>query len=569
MATDQAIPLTQFQEPGFFSSVQAASNLSLLPGAFQVVALIGAGSADKAILSENQTRVDDVMGNPNDVELLDNPIASITQVYSQSVFQYPISSYSTSITGTVDGTSGYAVTGQTFIVSVNGGSAQTVTFTGPNPIALADVVSQLNAALIGCAAVALAVGAQNFLKIISSIAGDGGQQIQILAGTANANLGFAANAYAQDIDWSPSYASMNPDIRPQDGQPYLVNYMTPKVAADFAPIFYFSQASILAAYGPAQPGNTLSLGGNAAFGNGASIVVCRQLSPAAVAAGGSTLQTEMTNALSDMELVDIDVLVPMVPNPTYWPMYLQHVSKMSSQLERMERIAVLGLDETSGRIPVLGSSPSWQAYMSQFVSNSGLTPKRIIVINPGACQTTPNGTQYTLDGTYLAACFAGLLTSPLFDVATSMTYKTFSTVDAVIVPELPRSEKNILTGLGVTVIELANATIRCRRSISADTSNIAYEEPSITRSFDLVAQQMRTALENRFIGTKIVGATTGQVVAAATTFLNNYVAQQIINDFTTPTAQQNPSEPRQIDVTFSAQPVYPFLWGTLNISITL
>lgn len=569
MATDQAIPLTQFQEPGIFSQVQASSNLSLLPGAFQVVAIIGAGSPNKSILSENHTRVDLLAGNPNDVELLVNPIASITQIYSQSVFQYPISSYSTSITGTVDGTPGYALTGMTFQVSVNSGATQSVTFTGVNPLTLAQVVAQLNASLIGCAAVALTVGAQEFLKIISSVSGDGGKQIQILAGTGNSILGFAANAYAQDIDWSPSYASVNPSIRPQNGQAYLVNYMTPKVAADFATQFMFSQASVLAAYGPAQAGNTLSLGGNAAFGNGASIVVCRQLSPAAVAAGGSALQTEMTGALADMELVDIDVLVPMVTNPTYWPLYLQHVSKMSSQLERKERIAVLGLDETAGRVSVLGNSPSWQAYMAQFVGNSGLTPKRIVVINPGACKTTPNGTQLTLDGTYLAACFAGLLTSPLFDVATSMTYKTLSTVDAVITPELPRSEKNILTSMGVTIIELANATIRCRRSISADISNIAYEEPSITRAFDRVAQQMRASLENRFIGTKITGSTTGQVVAASTTFLNNYVAQQIINDFTVPTAQQNPSEPRQIDITFSAKPVYPFLWGSLNISITL
>ena len=81
---------------------------------------------------------------------------------------------------------------------------------------------------------------------------------------------------------------------------------------------------------------------------------------------------------------------------------------------------------------------------------------------------------------------------------------------------------------------------------------------------------MRLALENRFIGTKILGAaTTAQVVAAATTFLDNYVAQQLINDYTTPVATQNSSEPRQIDLTFSAQPVYPFLWGTLNITITL
>ena len=567
-----AIPLTQFQEPGFFSQVTAQASLSLLPGAFQVVALIGAGSASKAVLGENATRVDTLSANPNDVELLANQISSITRVYSASVFQYPVSSYSTSITGTVDATSGYSsLATTTLILSVNGGAPQTVTFSGSSPVSLASTVTQCNAVLTGCKAVALTVGAAEYLKIMSaSPTGDGGKQIQILAGTANTILGFTANAYAKDIDWAPSFASSDASVRPLDGTAYLVDYMTNKVAADFAPQFYFSQSSIIAAYGAAQPGNTLSLGGNAAFGNGASIVVCRQLTPSAVTTGGSTLRTEVGAALADLELVDVDLVVPMVADSLLWPNYLTHVSKMSSQLERKERMCIVGLDETAGRIATLGNTPSWQAYMAQFTTSGGLTPKRMMVVNPGSCLTTPNGTQYTVDGTYLAACLAGMMVSPLFDVATSMTYKQMATVDALINPELARSQKNLLTGLGVTVIELANASIRVRRSLSADGSNIAYQEPSITRAFDRVASQMRTALENRFMGTKIIGASTvGEVVAAATTFLDSYVAQQLISDYQTPVAAQNATEPRQIDLTVAAQPVYPFLWGSLQISITL
>ena len=561
------IPLTQFQEPGFFSQVTAQASLSLLPGAFQVVALIGAGSASKSVLREVATREDDATKG----ETLANQIASITRVYSASIFQYPISSYSTSITGTGDGTSGYALLAtDTLIVSVNGGAPQTVTFSGASPVAISDVVTQVNAVLVGVTAVDLTISGVHHLKLTSSTAGDGGKQIQILSGTANTLLGFTANAYAQELDWTPSFSSSDANVRPQDEVDYLVDYATQKVAADFAPQFFFSQSSIIAAYGAATTGNTLSLGGNGAFGNGASIVVCRQLTPSAVTAGGSTLRTEVGAAMTDLELFDVDLVVPMVADQALWPAVLTHVSKMSSQLERKERMAILGLDETAGKIATLGNSPSWQAYMAQFVSTSGLSPKRITVVNPGSCKTTPNGTQLTLDGTYLAACLAGMMVSPAFDVATSMTYKQLATVDSVATPSPTRTQQNLLTGLGVTVIELANGVLRVRRSLSADGSNIAYQEPSITRAFDRVASQMRTALENRFMGTKIIGSsTTGEVVAAATTFLDSYVAQQLISDYQTPVASQNATEPRQIDLTIAARPVFPFLWGSLDISITL
>jgi hypothetical protein len=460
-----ATPLTQFQEPGFFSQVQAVSSLFLLPGAVQVVALVGTGKATKSILQEGVTR--DI--NTNVTDTLAHPAASITRVYSLSVFQYPTSSY-----------------------TITGGA----------------------------------------------------------------------------IDWTPSIGSTDPNIRPQAGQEYLIDYETNKVAADFKPQFFFGQSAVLAQYGDATPSHTLSLGANGAFGNGASIIVCRQLDPAQVLAGPTQTATEMRAALTDLELIDCDIVVPMLTDTNLWGDYLNHVSKMSSKLERKERMALLGLNETGGRIPVYGGS-SWSSLMAGLVPNSGLQPSRLMVMNPGACKTTTKGTQYQTNGTYLAACLAGLMVNPNYDTATPMTFKNLETVDELIIPELSRAEKNTLTSIGVTVIEPNGAFFRVRRAVTADTTSIAAQEPSIVRAFDQVARQMRTALENRFIGTKITLSTPAAVASAVNTFLLNFVSSEIIAAYRNVQVQQNSTEPRQIDISFEALPIFPFLWGSLDITITL
>ena len=554
-----SIPLTNFQEPGFFSQVRETPSLFLLPGAIQVVALIGSGKKTKSFLQEQATRVDT---GSNLKELLANPIASISRVYSDSVFQYPMSSYSTSMTGSVTEGLGFAASGKTLKISINDGAAQTITFTGVDPLALSAVVTQINAVLLSAKAVAVSA----HLKIISSDVGDGGKKIKILDGTANAVLGFASDQICQNIDWTASIISMDEDIRPQDGENYYVDYEIPKVADDLSPKTFFSQQTLIAEYGDPSTTQTLGLGGQAAFGNGASVVVCRQISPDASSDG--EIKTEVQAALGDLEVVDCDIVVPMVTDTSIWADYLRHVSKMSSKLERKERYAILGLNETSARLPLTGSG-SYTTLMSSLQPNSGLEPHRLIVMNPGYAKTTIKGIQITVNGTYLAAGLAGLLVNPAYDEATPMTYKAMGTVDALLLPDISRSEKNILTSLGVTVVEIRGALVIVRRCVSADITSIAKQEPSIGRAADKLASQMRLALENRFIGQKITQSTIAAVESATNTFLLRFVGEELISAFRNVRAIQNSIEPRQVDISFEYLPIFPFIWGSLDLTITL
>ena len=551
--------LTNVQEPGFFSRVQESPSLFLSPTTINIVGLIGTGSANKSVSGSV------VRGATGSSDALSNPIASVDAVSTDAVFQFPPSSFGLSIIGSEAGPfSGVAGLTLSFVVGSGATQTYTVGFTGGTATA-DDLAEDFNDSdLSNVSAIGVSGG---YFGLVSS----DGQAFKILSGSLMAEVGFTADQLASGIYWDP--AQTDPELAPQPGTTYRVEYMTPKVAADFAPQYFFGTRQVNATYGDLVLANSLVMGANAAFASGASVVVCRQLDPAMMGSTGD-IKAEMTVALTDLENTSANILVPMIPvtdDLSLIPKYLNHVSKMSSKLEKKERIAILGVDERDAMIPVYGSN-SWETIKGYFEvsESSGLKPRRIIMVDPGkASITSSNGDTLVADGTYIAAALAGRMVSAEFDEATPMTRKTLPTIDSMVDIELTRAEKNVLTSFGITVVEMRNGVSTVRRCVSADTSSIAAQEPSILRAFDKVAMELRDALDSKFVGTKIVPLVNKDIESATTTYLNRYVADEIIGGFRNVKAVQNTIEPRQFDITFEAIPVYPFLWGMVDISIVL
>ena len=566
-----SIPLTAAQEPGFFSAVSVSPSLFLIPGSTQVVGIIGEGSPTKTI-TEGLTR------GLADYNALANPLSKIDLIASNSVFRFPQSSYSAAMVGTSDLSmllypiGAGSVDGLTLITQVDGQIAETVTFAAPANAAA--IVSQINAAMVNVHA---ELSSSNRLVLWVSNSNFAAFSFAIGAGTADTLLGLSNSQRAQAVRWNPLVTYS--DFAPQPGDSYNVTYETPKLAADFAPVPYFGLSQVVAAYGDLSPSGSLysiTAGAQAAFGNGASIIIVRQLNPAQMSTS-SNKQGEIVAALSDMGNQKVSVLVPMIALNdatlafNMGPTYLNHVSKMSSLLERQERIVLLGMDETAGRLPTLGSANSWQSYALsvQPPLSSGLSPKRVMLLNPGSDTVLYKGNSYVANGTYSAACLAGAMVNANVDQAESMTRKPLSTINGLILPDLSRVEKNQLTSMGITVVESHNQTILVRRAVTMDGSSIANQEPSIVRAFDLVAHDVRSGLENRFIGTKILNTTHTAIEAATTTFLEQLVADNIISSYRNIKAVQDKTEPRQFDVSFECVPIFPFLWGFVDLSIVL
>ena len=561
--------LTNYVEPGFFTEVKVSPELYLNPGNAYVVGLIGKGT-------ENATaavRIGSTGGALDKFAFGSKSIWTLDQVlYDGYGIPYPSALYKVAYVGSVDLAAGGATDAKTIKIKVG---ADDITFTFAAALnTLAAIVAAINDNASPLKGKITALAAGNYLAFYS----DAGASFTIGDGTANAVLGLTEGDNGNAI-WFDRVADVD-GILPAAGQVYDVTYSYKKTAADFKPKYFYNYNSVAFQYGDADLNNTLSMGAYVAFAGGASIVICRQLNPANMA-DAAALRGEISAALADLEGYDVDIIVPMDPisiddnDVNKGVAYLNHVTKMSSKRERKERIAILSVDERGGFKDVMAADmqdagdQSWQKLMEGFAAQ-GMAAKRIIVMHPGVSYVTIKGVQYESDGTYNAAVLAGTMVNASVDEATSMTRKSLVSVDKLVSPEQSRNLKNLLTTLGVTVIENKGGSIVVRRAVTADSSNIAAQEPSIVRAFDRVARELREGLENRYVGTKIIpGSTKASLQASTAVYLERLVASDIIGGYRNVLATQNPQEPRQFDITFEAIPVYPFLWGSIDISIVI
>lgn len=270
-------------------------------------------------------------------------------------------------------------------------------------------------------------------------------------------------------------------------------------------------------------------------------------------------------ALNSIETFYPDVIVPLIPLnhiPSFAGEILKHVTEMSNMSNRAERIAILGLSD-NGTLAI----QDWANYASGFrIPN--YDDKRIVIVYPGRCYATFDGIKYTCDGTLIAAAFAGAMFG-LGDESESMTNKILTGI-SFDTPEASRKFKNALINSGITVCEYNNGVIRVKRALSVSQKTIAEQEISVTRTFDAIANLLRTSLENMYVGTKILpGITERQIYTSAYTILNNnFVITGKISQFNL-SVEIDKYEPRRINLSVSARPVFPLIWGVINITITL
>lgn len=532
-----------YVEPGFYSTIRVSPSLIAVQGGVQIVGLIGKGKFTKTVLEEEHTRLADAQT----VDSLTNEAVSITKVFSQAVFKYPASSYTLSVTGNV-GAASFNVTTKTFIVKING-ITYTTTFTTSDPIAIATLVSQINAVLTTFGTASVAPG--NFLRVRSP----NGQKIQIGAGTANADLGFTEDQYADGIDWQPSIGSADPLVRPQEDDVYFVDYETPKSAAadDFKPKIFFREDvdSIINTYGAESTDNTLTLAAKLSIANGASILKLCQIDP------DVSELTAFKAALSEFEKEDCDYIVPLTTNSGLTADVIYHVDKMSSKFERRERRALLSLDETSA----LEDASTWIS------TATGIEDARVALLLPGKADVLLDDVQTSLDGSFLCAAVAGLAANPAFDPAEPLTRKAVA--GFVDIPDTRlRTEKNLIAQNGVMIVEKKGTTLRVRDQLTTDMSTIASQEWSITGAADLTAKTLRDSLEETYVGTKLNPLTTPLAVkASANTILLSLVNDQIISSFGSIDVKVDSTDPRQVDIKVNIIPIFPFKRGDIEITV--
>lgn len=242
-----------------------------------------------------------------------------------------------------------------------------------------------------------------------------------------------------------------------------------------------------------------------------------------------------------------------------------HVEFMSSTAERRERIMFTGPD-TYDTIAEL--------YSALIDSTTGVEATfgdsyRVMYLAPTNLQRVVNGQLETLPGMYMGASAAGLAAGNSY-LAEPLTNKT------IIGFTLPKSQKftraqiSILGGAGVALVTpLAAGGKVIHGQSTSNSGNAVEEEISITRARDYVAKATREVLEAQFVGKTIQSTTIKDVETVTNAILSSLISQKLILDKANVKVSQDQQEPRQVNVSFDINPIFPLNWIKIEFSVGL
>jgi hypothetical protein len=179
-----------------------------------------------------------------------------------------------------------------------------------------------------------------------------------------------------------------------------------------------------------------------------------------------------------------------------------------------------------------------------------------------------SGETEILQGMFLAAAFAGKFGSLRY-IAEPMTGKMLSGFDITGQPKLTNIDLQQKIDNGITYIKSLSSGGQVYRGITTTNSGLAVEqEPSIVRIRDFLAVNIRRVLEDQYVGQPIIIEETIQSIEATTTsFLNAQKDGRLISVFQNIRAVVDSVEPRQINVSFDVQPVFPLNTIVIRVNV--
>jgi hypothetical protein len=313
-----------------------------------------------------------------------------------------------------------------------------------------------------------------------------------------------------------------------------------------APEIFTDIKQLITKFGTPSLGNTLSLGAQLAFENGAVRVL-------AVQALDPTLDSNWTNAYRALAKEEAYFVVPLPPDnyPTIATAGLDHVETQSATRNRHERVLILG--ET----PDL-TEDDLSSFRKSF---------RVTFVEPNPVRRVVSGETEMLQGMFLAAAYAGKFSSLRY-IADPMTHKTLSGFDITNQPKLTNIDLQEKIDNGITYIKaLSSGGQVCRGITTTDSKLAVEEEPSIVRIRDFLAINIRRVLEDKYVGQPIVDDIVKLIEGTTALFLNAQKDGRLISTYQNVHAIVDSVEPRQINVSFDVQPIFPLNTIVIKVNV--
>lgn len=296
-------------------------------------------------------------------------------------------------------------------------------------------------------------------------------------------------------------------------------------------------------------------------------------------------------ALEKLETTEIDILVPL-PKQTISVIFqncLNHCLTMSNLRNKKERVlftgAIAGLtpDNLTGADPAavedIGVLEGIQgdniaevlAGNTEDLTNYSVSDGfghtfRAMYFYPDEIVTVVGGENTTIDGFYIAAAAAGLV-SATANIAMPLTQKVLSGFNILRDKTLSVTVIEQLVAAGVAVVQPVAGGGRVIWGKTTTQSGFPEEEEmSIVFIRDRIAKSLRTGFAG-FIGIPEDADVIPMLTTRAVGLLQSFIGQRIITNFANLVVRRDPVDPRQWNVSVKVQPNYPVNFIYIKVGI--
>ena len=348
---------------------------------------------------------------------------------------------------------------------------------------------------------------------------------------------------------------------PAVGEYYFISLLLGKVDSDYGIKYYTNLTDIYSEYGDPVPENRASLASKLMFQNGAGIVAIKQvkkqlgLETASDQVYMEAIQ-ELSMALPGSER-RADVIVPMTTSPVVIQALAKFLNIQASPRQRAEAMGFVGL-------PMYATSSSARNLARSLAS------ERVILVYPGGAILSVDindvATEFTVDGSFIAAAMCGCYLNPGNDVATTLTGQKLVGFSRLIKRESDPI-MDLMAADGVCLVTELEGALEVRHYKTTSVDNILKQEPTTTSIVDYTRQRMRKALK-QFVGRKNVQAIITDVTIVANSLLRSLCDQEILDTFKDMVVVRDKNDPTVVRVFVAIKPVFSVLWISVEFRVT-
>lgn len=359
---------------------------------------------------------------------------------------------------------------------------------------------------------------------------------------------------------------------PAEGSSYYVSYKYKKAEEEYDPKLFFDYDDIANEYGNYDVTasglviNSLSLGAEIAFSNGVGSLICVQAK--------NDSDYEINKAIDKLKrtlpgIDNVNTIVPLSSSQDVGSYAANHVTMMSEESVGKERMVYLGAypgQELSKSPTALDRSYGMVEIAKSFNN------ERVVYVVPGELTKDIRDLRTgKINERKLPACYAAVAVACLGlvnDPAEPLTNKAISGFK-YLTSMLMESEKNLLAGSGCLVLDQRGTNIIVRHGITTSATDVNSAEITLVQIKDYIIDALRKATAAQYVGQKNKPGIVKDIEYTVSSILDQFISQEIILSVNGLTVKRSPLDPRQVDVKFEVEAVYPLNYISISFGFSV